>query len=293
MAVNSFIPMIWSARLLVALQKALVFANLVNREYEGEIANQGDSVKIGGIGAITISDYAKNSTSLSWQQLADASQTLIIDKAKYFAFKVDDVDKAQTNVALMDAAMQEAAYALADVLDQYVAGMHTQAASANKIGGDAGSAKTIGYGTGEIDPYMQLVDMGVVLDEANVPKEGRWAALSPWYEGMLRKSGTFGANVTSPQGQAAMINGYIGKAAGFDLYTSNNVTTDGQATPTYRIMFGTRAAISLAVQKAATMEAIRLQDSFADGVRGLQLYGGKVIRPAALGVLYAKKGANQ
>lgn len=293
MAVNSFIPMIWSARLLVALQKALVFANLVNRDYEGEIANQGDSVKIGGIGAITLSDYVKNSTSLSWQQLADASQTLIIDKAKYFAFKVDDVDKAQTNVALMDAAMQEAAYTLADALDQYVAAMHAQAAAANKIGGDAGSAKTVGFATsGEVDPYKQLVDCGVVLDEANVPKEGRWIVLPPWYEGMLRKGNNFMANVTSPQGQTVVINGYIGKVAGFDTYTSNNVTTDGAGTPTYRVMFGTRAAISLAVQKAATMEAIRLQDSFADGVRGLQLYGGKVIRPAALGVLYAKKGSN-
>lgn len=293
MAVSSFIPVIWSARLLIALQKALVFGNLVNRDYEGEIANQGDSVKIGGIGAITIKDYAKNSTTVAWQQLADASQMLIIDQSKYFAFKVDDVDKVQTNVALVDAAMEEAAYALADTLDQYVAGMYTQVAAANKIGGDAGSAKTIGYGSDEIDPYKQLVDMGVVLDEANVPKAGRWAVVAPWYEGMLRKSGTFGANVTSPQGQQVMINGYIGRVAGFDLYTSNNVTTDGAGTPTYRMMFGTRQAISLAIQKQATMEAVRLQDSFADGVRGLQLYGGKVIRPAALGVLYAKKGANQ
>mgnify|MGYP000906848607 FL=1 len=291
MAVSNFIPTIWSARLLVNLQKAQVFGALVNRDYEGEIANAGDTVKIGGIGAVTVNDYTKNSTTISWQQLQDASQTLLIDKAKYFAFKVDDVDKVQTNVALIDAAMQEAAYAVSDTIDQFIAGLYAQAASANKIGADGGSAKVIGYGGTDVDPYKQLVDMGVVLTEANIPQEGRWAVLPAWYEGMLRKSSSFGANVAGPTGQASMINGYIGRMAGFDLYVSNNVTDDGQSTKTYRVMFGTRQAISLAVQKQATMEAIRLTDSFSDGVRGLMLYGGKVVRPAALGVLFAKKGS--
>lgn len=292
MAVNNFIPVIWSARLLENLRKSLVFGGLVNRDYEGEIANSGDTVKIGGIGAITLGDYTKNSTTVSWQQLADASQTLLIDKAKYFAFKVDDVDKVQVNVGLMDAAMQEAGYTVADVLDQFVAGMHAQAASANKVGADGGSAKTVGFASsGEVDPYKQLVDCGVVLDEANVPKVGRWIVLPPWYDGMLRKGNNYVANAAGVTGQV-IVNGYLGQVAGFDVYTSNNVTTDGQATPTYRVMFGTRAAITLAVQKQPTMESFRLQDSFADGVRGLLLYGGKVVRPAALGVLYAKKGSN-
>lgn len=291
MAVSNFIPTLWSARLLVNLQKAQVFAGLVNRDYEGEIASAGDTVKIGGIGAVSVSDYTKNSTTVSWQVLADASQTLLIDKAKYFAFKVDDVDRIQTNVALIDEAMKEAAYTVSDTIDQFIAGLHAQAASANKIGSDGGSAKVVGYGGSDVDPYKQLVDMGVVLTEANIPQEGRWAVLPAWYEGMLRKSSSFGANVASPAGQTIVTNGYIGRMAGFDLYVSNNVTDDGQSTKTYRIMFGTRQAITLAVQKQATMEAIRLQDSFADGVRGLLLYGGKVVRPSALGVLYAKKGS--
>jgi hypothetical protein len=290
-AVNNFIPTIWAARLLVNLQKALVFGNLVNRDYEGEIANAGDTVKIGGIGAVTVGSYTKNSTSLSWQTLADASQTLLINQSKYFAFKVDDVDKIQTNVALIDAAMQEAAYAMADNIDQFIAGLHGSAATANKIGSDGGSAKVVGYGGTDVDPYKQLVDMGVVLDEANVPKAGRWAVLPAWYDGMLRKSSSFGANVVAPVGQTAMINGYIGRMAGFDLYSSNNVTDDGQSTKTYRIMFGTQQAISVAVQKDPKPEAVRLIDSFADGVRGLLLYGGTVVRPSALGTLYAKKGS--
>lgn len=291
MAVNSFIPVIWSARLLVNLQKALVFANVVNRDYQGEIANAGDTVKINGIGAITVGNYAKNSTTLNWQLLQDASQTLVIDQSKYIAFKVDDIDQVQTNVNLIDEAMKEAAYSLADTIDQYVAGMHAQAASANKIGADGGSAKTIGLGDGEGDPYRYLVDMGTILTKANVPQEGRWCVLPAWYQGMLQKAEIIAANPNGANGDV-VTNGKIGRVAGFDLYVSNNVTNDGQSTPTHRIMFGTRMAISLAMQKQATMEAVRLQDSFADGVRGLMLYGGKVVRPAALGVLYAKEGTN-
>lgn len=290
MAVNSFIPTLWSARLLVNLQKAQVFAGLVNRDYEGEIANAGDTVKINGIGAVTVGTYAKNSTSLSWQTLADASQALLIDQSKYFAFKVDDVDKVQTNVNLIDAAMQEAAYALSDNIDQFIAGLHVQAATANKIGADGGSAKTVGLGTDEINPYRQLVDMATVLTKADVPQDGRWVVLPAWYQGMLLKAELIAANPNGSNGDA-IINGRIGRLAGFDLYVSNNVTDDAQSTKTYRVMFGTRQAISLAVQKQPSMEAVRLQDSFADGVRGLMLYGGKVVRPSALGVLYAKEGS--
>lgn len=291
MAVDNFIPTLWSARLLSNLQKAQVFGGLVNRDYEGEIRQAGDTVKIGGIGAISVSSYTKNSTTLSWQTLADASQVLTIDQAKYFAFKVDDVDAAQTKPKLMDEAMREAAYAISDTVDSYIAGLYGSAATANKIGADAGSAITVGYGGGETDPYKQLVDMGVLLSVANIPSMGRWVVVPPWYEGMLRKSSSFIANPSGVTGES-MVNGMIGRVSGFDIYISNNVTTDGAGTPTYRCMFGTSQAISLAVQKAPDMEAIRLQDSFADGVRGLLLYGAKVVRPAALGVLFAKKGAN-
>ena len=289
MAVNNFIPTIWSARLLQNLHKTQVFGGLSNRDYEGEIAQAGDTVKIGGIGAVTVSDYTKNSTSLSWQTLADASQTLTIDQAKYFAFKVDDVDRAQTKPDLMDEAMREAAYALSDEIDGYIAALYGSAATANKVGSD-GSAVTVGYGSGETDPYHQLVDMGTKLTVANVPQAGRWAVVPPWFEGMLRKNANFVANPASGSGESVVTNGLIGRVANFDIYVSNNVTDNGSGV--YRCMFGSRMAISLAVQKQPQMEAIRLQDSFADGVRGLLLYGAKVVRPAALAVLFADEGAN-
>lgn len=292
MAVNNFIPTIWSARILENLKKALVFGNIINRDYEGEIAQQGDTVRIGGIGAVTVGDYVKNSTTLTWQVLADASQSLVIDQSKYFAFKVDDVDRAQTRPDLMDEAMREAAYAIGDTVDQFIAGLYAGAAAGNKVGSDGASAITVGYGSSETDAYKQLVDIGVLLTESNVPQEGRWGVVPPWFTGMLKKSSSFVANAASPQGAQIITNGFVGRVAGFDLYESNNVTNDAQSTKTWRAMFGVRAAISLAMQKELQPEAMRLQTVFADGVRGNVLYGGKVVRPAGLAVLFCKKGAN-
>lgn len=291
MTVNNFIPSIWSARILQNLQKALVYGNLVNRDYEGEITQAGDTVKIGGIGAVTVSAYTKNSTTISWQTLADASQSLSIDQAKYFAFKVDDVDQAQTKPKLMDEAMREAAYAIADGIDAFLAALHSQVAAANKIGADGSSAKTIGYGSGELDAYKYLVAMGEVLSENNVPQTGRWVVVPPWYGTMLRINSGFTAAAASPAGQAVIAQGGIGRVGGFDVYESNNVTDDAQSTKTYRIMAGVRETITMAIQKQLAPEAIRLQDVFADGVKGLVLYGGRVVRPSTMCVLYAKEGA--
>jgi len=293
MAVDNFIPTIWSARILSNLQKVLVYGNVVNRDYEGEISAMGDTVRIGGIGAVTVAPYTKNSTTISWQDLADASQTLVINQSKYFAFKVDDVDKIQTKPDLMNEAMREASYAIADTVDQFIAGLYGDAASANKVGSDGSSAITVGYGSGETDAYKQLVDLSVLLTQANVPQEGRWGIVPPWFIGMLRKGATFTANAASSTGQQVITNGFVGRVAGFDLYESNNVTNDAQATPTYRAMFGVKAAISLAMQRELQPEAMRLQTVFGDGVRGHVLYGGKVVRPAALSVLFCKKGANE
>ena len=291
MAVSNFIPTVWSARILSNMQKAQVFAGLCNREYEGEIKNEGDTVKIGGIGAVSVAAYTKNSTSLTWATLTDATQSLLINQSQYFAFKVDDVDSVQVNVNLIDEAMREAAYAVSDTIDAYVASLYTQAATANKLGADAGSAKTIGYGSGELDPYKTLVNMGVLLSTANVPQLGRWAVVPPWFAGMLRKSGSFVANPAGVTGQS-MVNGFVTRVAGFDIYESNNVTNDAQTAKTWRIMLGTNQAISLAVQRMPIMEAMRLEGSFSDGIRGLLLYGAKVVRPDALSVLFAKEGAD-
>ena len=113
MGLANFIPTIWSAKLLVRLRKNLVAASVVNNEYEGEIKGYGDRVKINEIGPITVSDYTKYGT-LTWSELTSAQKELIIDQAKSFSLKVDDIDIAQQNPKVMNGAMNEAAYAVAD-----------------------------------------------------------------------------------------------------------------------------------------------------------------------------------
>jgi N4-gp56 family major capsid protein len=283
LSVDNFIPEIWSALLLSNLNKALVFGQpgVVNRDYEGEIAAFGDTVRINSIGRVTVRDYTKNSDIVTPDDLTDAQRLLLIDQQKYFNFQVDDVDKAQTKPKVMGEAMGEASYALADQADTYIAGLFTDADLVNRIASD-GAPKTDLATAGKA--YEYLVDLSVLLDEANVPGAGRWAVTPPWYEGALLKDErfvSFGtvANVTN------LRNGMIGRAAGFDILKSNNVTKTGT---TYRIMAGHSMAISMADQIVST-EAYRPERRFADAVKGLHVWGVKVIRSQALAVLFANK----
>ena len=126
MALTNFIPELWSDRLLVNLRKALVFGSLCQRDYEGELRNFGDTVKINEIGPVTVTAYTKTAT-LSYQTLSSAQKELKIDQASYFAFTIDDIDAAQVKPKLMDAAMNDAAYRIADTIDAFIAGLYAQA----------------------------------------------------------------------------------------------------------------------------------------------------------------------
>lgn len=137
MAVTTFIPELWSARLLYALEKAHVATNLVNRNYEGEISNHGDTVHINTIGAITVKSYTKNTDIADPEVLSTTDQNLVIDQSKYFNFQVDDVDKVQAAGELVDTAMGRAAYALADVSDAYLLGVIAAGAAAGNTIGSA------------------------------------------------------------------------------------------------------------------------------------------------------------
>lgn len=279
MSVDSFIPEVWAARLLENLRKAQVFTQtgIVNRDYEGDIANAGDTVRIQAIGTITISTYTKNSDIAAPEALTDAETTLLIDQAKVFNFQVDDVDKRQIAVNLIDGAMREAAYRLRDVADALVAGLY---ASAGSSVGTAGSPKTdLGTAT---NAYVHLVALGTQLDQLDVPTDGRWVVVPPWYHGKLLLDDRFVKSGTD-SAAAALANGQVGTAAGFRILKSNNVSNDAT---TYRIMAGTDQAISFAEQ-INKVEAFRPERRFADAVKGLHLYGTKVVRPAALSTLYA------
>ncbi|HET6661871.1 MAG TPA: hypothetical protein VFH16_18325 [Rubrobacter sp.] len=116
MAITNMLPSIWSARILAKLEKNLVFAQpgVVNRDYEGDIRRDGDRVHIHSFNDLTVSSYTKNSTTISYEQLTDTRVTLLVDQAKYFAFKVDDIDTAQMRPEIIDAAADRASYQLAE-----------------------------------------------------------------------------------------------------------------------------------------------------------------------------------
>lgn len=276
MAITNFIPEIWSARLLENLRKNLVFTNIVNRDYEGEV-RFGNTVRINNVGPISVFDYARNQ-DLPEPEMIDGNQRmLVIDQAKAFNFLIDDIDAAQANVNLMDNAMREAAYALADVADQYIASMYVHAQ--NAIGDD-----TTPITPSAQDAYEVLVDASIKLDENNIPRTGRIAIVPPWFYGLLLKDDRFVKYTES--GQSVLRTGQVGQAAGFEIFISNNVAnTDGAK---YKIICGHPMAITYADQ-IEKVEAYRPEKRFADAVKGLHVYGAKVIRPEALVVITANK----
>jgi len=276
--INNFIPAIWSAQLLVSLKKSLVYGqpNIINRDYQGEITAYGDTVKINSIGTIAVGDYTKNTNMSSPETLTDTTRSLIINQSKYFNFQIDDIDMAQQNPKVMQQAMMEAAYSLRNVADQYIASLNAD--FSNTIGSTS-SPETF---TAVTDAYEALVDLSVKLDENNVPEMGRYVVVPPWYQGLLLKDDRFVKSGVLPA-EDRLLNGMIGKAAGFDVLVSNNVPKTS-LTGDYKIIAGYAGMWSYAEQ-INDVEAYRPELRFADAVKGLHLYGAKVIRPNAGAVL--------
>lgn len=287
MGVENFIPTIWSAKLLVRMRKSLVFANVVNTDYEGEISQFGDTVKISEIGPVAVSNYTR-AASITWSSLNSADKYLLIDQQKSWNFMIDDLDTAQTKPKLMTGAMSEAAYALADTVDTHLAGLYAGAGvtgSATYIG-SAGS--TVSVSSGNVIETLSYVKR--YLDEADVPTAARWGIVTPWLVQKLVLAETGGVSATGvpkTRDDGVLMNGWVGNVMGFDLLMSNNVSVSSTE---YRMMFGNRMAISHASQ-VSQVEAMRLQDYYADGVRGLYLYGSKVVQPNALCTAYLAEAA--
>jgi len=280
----TFIPEIWSKKILSATEKALVIAapGVVNHDYEGEISDAGDTVHINSVGDPTIATYTPGSTTITPEDLTTAQQSLVVDQAKYFAFKVDDVDKRQAAGNTLSEAMKRASYKLRDTADQYVeALMRSGVASGNALG-------TVAVATASPTAFYDnvLVPLSVLLDEANVPTEGRFCLLPAWCHGRLLRDDRFIRADASGTNSQAMGNGIIGEAAGFMLRKSNNlpiVTGDD-----YSVIAGTDAATSFAQQISKT-EAYRPESSFSDAIKGLHVYGAKVVRPDHLATATVSK----
>ena len=267
MSVASFIPEFWSARLLTTLSNTHVFGSVANRDYEGVISQAGDTVHINNITDPTVAEYVPNTTEISPDQLTTTDQALLIDQSQYFAFYVDDVDARQAAGDLLTVATERAAYRLRDVADSYLGGLVEAGA------GDITNSASLGTSD---EVWDALIDLMVTLDEANVPTEGRWAILPPALRGLLVNDTRF-LDQSASGSSEALRNGRVGQAAGFDLRVSNNQSAG-------TISAGHPMGLTFAEQIVST-EAYRPEDSFSDAVKGLHVYGAKVIRSEALAVV--------
>lgn len=283
MAVTTFIPELWSARLLYALEKSHVATNLVNRNYQGMITNVGDTVHINSIGAITVKDYTKNTDMDAPEALTTTDQSLVINQAKSFNFQVDDVDNVQAAGDLVDTAMGRAAYALADVSDAFLLKTIAGGAATGNIVGAASAPIAL---TGS-NVYENIVKLRTKLDKANVPNTGRTLAVPPEVYALLLLDDRF-AKSDAAAGQNALLNGEVGRVAGFTVFMSNNVNTgtgtDTGKTPYFEVTAQVETATTYAEQIIKT-EAYRMEKRFADGVKGLHVYGAKVTDGAQIAKL--------
>src|SRR5690606_12605883 len=207
--------------------------------------------------------------------------TMLIDQAKYFNFYVDSVDQAQQNVNVLDEAMRRASWSLRDVADSYLAALMEDAVPA---GNTIGSAAEPVVPT-STDAYEHLVDLGVLLDEANTPTDGRFVVVPAWFHGLLLKDDRFVSSGTFRAG-STLANGNVGEAAGFTILKSNNVpNTSGT---NFKIIAGHSVATSYAEQ-VVDVQTYKPEKRFGDAVKGLHIYGAKVLRPSNLAMIIADK----
>jgi N4-gp56 family major capsid protein len=282
MAVTNFVPDLWSARLLVALRKNHVAGNLVNRDYEGEIRRMGDSVKITSINDVTIGTYgayaSDGSGDITVEDIDDATRSLVIDQARYFAVELDDVEAAQAvnGGAVLAQAVDNAAYQLSDIVDAFLLDAMNDAAE-----GTSNDLGTVAIHTVTDNLYDAFVDLAVALDVANVPNDGRFVVVAPALHGRLQKDDRFIA-AGDAKGAETRTSGFIGELAGLPLYKSNNLpaVTDVAATGGLAVA-GYRGATTFAEQ-IVSVEAARMEKRFADMVKGLHVYGAKVVRPTGV-----------
>ena len=302
---SKFIPEIWSGKLQVKFYKSTVLAEITNNDWEGEIKGSGDKVHIRSIPTITIRDYTKG-LNLTNEVPESTPIELTIDKGKYFSVVCDDVDEVQADVRLMDMFTNDASEQMKIAIDGNVLQtVYTDAAAANK-GATAGAISgDINLGTANAaravtkDNVLDLIlDAGQVLDEQNVPEDGRWMVITPWIAALLKKSDLRQAYLTGDD-TSPLRNGKIGMIDRFTLFVSNNLKavadtagTAGNASDDYQgtyLMAGTKDAISFASQ-ITNVETLRAQSTFGNIVRGLNVYGFKVVKPEALVTAYVKRG---
>ena len=284
---GNFIPEIWSGKLVENFYDATVLGAIANTAYEGEIKNMGDTVNIRTTPEITLRTYVKGQ-SLTVENPDKAKLQLLIDKGEYFACVEDDVDQVQSDVNMMDQWSKDASERMKIKIDtRILADVLADVSSDNK-------GTTAGRISGDIDLGVagtpqaltkdnvigQIVDMGTVLDEANCPESDRFLVIPAKMGGLIKQSDLKDASITG-DGQSPLRNGRLGMIDRFTVYVSHNISKSGSE---FSVLAGHKMGITFASQMT-NMETIRSETTFGDIIRGLQVYGYKVVKPEALATL--------
>ena len=290
---RTFIPEIWSGKLIVNFYDATVLTAISNTDYEGEIKSHGDTVHIRTVPEVTIRPYSKG-TDLLVETPDGTKLKLVIDQGEYFNCLQDNVDRIQSDIALMDKWSEDASEKFKIVIDRkvlknipgQVAAMNS-GASAGRISGNInlGSSGTAVALT-PANVVDVIVNMGTVLDEANIPETGRWLVLPPAVCGLIKRSELKDASLTGDS-TTMVRNGRMGMIDRFTIYKSNLLDKVGG---TYNIIGGTTHGLTFASQYTE-MDRVKSERTFGELIRGLQVYGYKVVKPEALVLLRASVAA--
>ena len=282
MAFESWKPEVIAADVQHQLEKSLVYGQpgVTNRNYEGDV-QFAKSVRIVGVGSVTVKDYTQGNDMADPETVLDTSLEMTIDYDKYFNFKVSNKDQAQTKIDIMAENNKEAAYAIRDAIDSIIGSLYTDASASNLIGTDA-APKTPNLAQGDASNIYNLIeDCGVALSESKVPLEGRWMIVPPKFAGLIRKD--LKLTAAAPQiAQPGMLNGSITRIGGFSIMESHNVPNTAGAK--YKVMFGTSKAMTFASQ-VNDVRIMDMEKQFAKKVDGEYVFGCKVVRPECLGVM--------
>lgn len=288
---GNFIPEIWASKLIVNFYDATVLSAISNTDYEGEIKSMGDTVNIRTTPELTIRSYEKGMT-LQVERPDKAKIQLLIDQGEYFSAVEDDVDKIQSDIDLLNTWSKDASERMkiridSNVLPGMLAGVAAanQGATAGRISaaynlGTSGSPVTVTR-TNILD---YIVDLGTVLDEANAPEQDRFLVVPAWFAGMVKKSDLKDASLTGDS-TTPLRNGRLGMIDRFTLYVSHNLYKSGT---TFGAVAGHKMGLTFASQMTQ-METIRAESTFGTIIRGLQVYGYKVVKGEALSILYCKQ----
>ena len=271
MAISNFIPTVWSENLYTQLDKKYIAVNHCNREFEGDIKEKGCTVNIVGVGEVSVFDYTKDTDMSDPQVLSDVARSMVIDQAKAFNFQIDDIDRAQCTPKLMNEAMKVAASALANAADSYVFSLYSQAT--NIIKEDSTTTENI---------INHIIDARTKLFANNVSDASDIVIeVSPAVAAIILK-----AKIDlSTDNTDALETGCIGSIGGCKIFVSNNIASEDKTGATYYKCFArTKRAIAFASQ-LSEINAYRPEKRFADAVKGLHLFGAKVVYPGEMVLL--------